>query len=169
MTTASGVTSAVPLAPATDPQAAIAALPTDFRNGWRTSEFWVAIATWLLPLLTVVLHKDLSNLAVPLASLAAGLANGAYAISRAITKSSHNALTAATVSAATTSSAASAEPKLDVAAVTTWVSTMAGAVQALTAALNSPQPTSPMGSASPMSPPTSQVATTASVAVPVEG
>jgi hypothetical protein len=98
----------------------------------RTTEFWVAVTTWLLPILTLIFHENLSNLAVPLATLAAGFANGAYAISRSIVKSGH----AAAVATAGTNASPAASSHLDLTELTTWVSTMAGAVQALTTALS---------------------------------
>lgn len=64
-----------------------AALSKENFQGFRTTEFYVVILTWLLPLATLIWHRDFSSLAVPLATVAAGIANAAYAISRAMTKS----------------------------------------------------------------------------------
>jgi hypothetical protein len=63
------------------------ALSKENFKGFRTTEFYVVILTWLLPLATLIWHRDFSSLAVPLSTLAAGIANAAYAISRAVTKS----------------------------------------------------------------------------------
>lgn len=118
--------------PAAPPQGVIATLDADVRRGYRTTEFWVAISTWLLPILALFLHKDLSSLAVPLATLAAGIANGLYAVSRALTKSGH-----AQALAAASGPHSAAASGIDAAAITAWATSMAGAVQALTAALAS--------------------------------
>jgi hypothetical protein len=67
----------------------VASIDHDGRSGWRTTEFWVSVSTWLLPILTLVWHHDLSSLAVPLAVIAAAAAQAAYTISRAITKKGH--------------------------------------------------------------------------------
>jgi hypothetical protein len=65
----------------------VEALSKENFRGFRTTEFYVVILTWLLPLATLIWHRDFSSLAVPLSTLAAGIANAAYAISRAVTKS----------------------------------------------------------------------------------
>jgi hypothetical protein len=67
----------------------IGSIGHDGRTGWKTTEFWASITTWLLPILTLVFHRDLSSLAMPLAVIAAGGAQAAYTISRAITKKGH--------------------------------------------------------------------------------
>ena len=119
----------------------IQSLDAAFRRGPQTSEFYLAIATWVLPILTLIWHKDLSSLAVPLSAVAAGIANGAYAISRAVTKNSHASAVAAvgTAAAAPTSTSVTAAPAastVDIDDVATWAASMAGAISALTAALN---------------------------------
>jgi hypothetical protein len=99
------------------------------RRGYRTTEFWLTIAIWILPILMLIFHKNLSSLAVPLATLAAGIANSAYTISRALIKNGHaNAVTSTTGPAA-------AQSPVDAATISTWVANMTGAVEALTAAL----------------------------------
>jgi hypothetical protein len=145
--------------PAVPPQGVIATLDADVRRGYRTTEFWVAISTWLLPILALFLHKDLSSLAVPLATLAAGIANGLYAVSRALTKSGH----AQAVAAA--SGPHSAASGIDAAAITAWATSMAGAVQALTAALAS-KPGPPVAGTAPV---TDRDPAVAQLAGPVSG
>jgi hypothetical protein len=126
MTTPSGA------APATwDAQQTMQALDASFRSGPRTTEFYMAVAMWVLPILTLIFHTNLSSLAVPLATIAAGVANGAYVISRAVTKNSQVNAMATVMTTATPQ----ASPALDVPAVASWMSSMAAAVQALTAAL----------------------------------
>jgi hypothetical protein len=140
MTTPSGAAPA-----AWDAQQTMQTLEASFRSGPRTTEFYMAVAMWVLPVLTLIFHTDLSSLAVPLATIAAGIANAAYVISRAITKHSHvNAMANVAMSAAPQPSA----PALDVSAVASWMSSMAAAVQALTAAL----PTSGHAAPSPPAP-----------------
>ena len=70
-----------------DVEQLVEALSKENFKGFRTTEFYVVILTWLLPLATLIWHRDFSSLAVPLSTLAAGIANAAYAISRAVTKS----------------------------------------------------------------------------------
>jgi hypothetical protein len=91
----------------------IGSIDHDGRTGWKTTEFWASITTWLLPILTLIFHRDLSSLAVPLSVVAAGAAQAAYTISRAITKKGHAtavASMAATSAVQATASAAPAAP-----------------------------------------------------------
>lgn len=85
---------------------AISAMSHDARSGWRTTEFWLAITTWLLPILALVFHRDLSSLAMPLAAVGAGVANAAYSVSRAIAKNGHAQAVATVVAGAATRAAA---------------------------------------------------------------
>jgi hypothetical protein len=82
-------------APAFNPQQVISALTVDARSGYRTTEFWIAITTWMLPILALIFHRDLSSLAMPLSAVAAGGANAAYSVSRAVTKNGHSKAIAA--------------------------------------------------------------------------
>jgi hypothetical protein len=77
----------------------VSSIEHDGRSGWKTTEFWVSITTWLLPILTLIWHRDLSSLAVPLAVVAAGAAQAVYTISRAITKKGHAAAIASMATA----------------------------------------------------------------------
>ena len=91
----------------------------DGRSGWKTTEFWASITTWLLPVLTLVFHRDLSSLATPLAVVAAGAAQAVYTISRAITKKGHATALAsmATASPAMLAAASSASASASAAAL----------------------------------------------------
>ena len=80
------MTAAAPESAVSDIEQLIGALSKESLGGFRTTEFYVVILTWLLPLATLIWHRDFSSLAVPLSTLAAGIANAAYAISRAMTK-----------------------------------------------------------------------------------
>jgi hypothetical protein len=77
----------------------ITSLEHDGRSGWRTTEFWASITTWLLPILTLIWHRDLTSLAVPLSVIAAAAAQAVYTISRAITKKGHAAAVASVAAA----------------------------------------------------------------------
>jgi hypothetical protein len=77
----------------------VSSLEHDGRSGWKTTEFWVSITTWLLPIFTLIWHRDLSSLAVPLAVVAAGAAQAVYTISRAIAKKGHATAIASLVAA----------------------------------------------------------------------
>jgi len=57
------------------------------KNGLLTTEFWVTVVTLLLPLGTLVLHRDLSDYVQVIAFAASAVATAAYAISRALAKS----------------------------------------------------------------------------------
>jgi hypothetical protein len=109
-----------------DIEGLIAALSKESLGGFRTTEFYVVILTWLLPLATLIWHRDFSSLAVPLSTLAAGIANAAYAISRAMTKSGR----AKAVAAIT------ANPAGAIASVATQAENLATDIQALRTALN---------------------------------
>jgi hypothetical protein len=111
---------------ASDIEGLIGAISKEGFGGFRTTEFYVVILTWLLPLATLIWHRDFSSLAVPLSTLAAGIANGAYAISRAMTKSGR----ARAVAAITTS------PTVAIGSVATQVENLASEFQALRTALN---------------------------------
>jgi hypothetical protein len=103
----------------------IGSIDHDGRTGWKTTEFWASITTWLLPILTLIFHRDLSSLAVPLSVVAAGAAQAAYTISRAITKKGHAtavASMAATSAVQATASAAPGAPAGSVALTTPAVS-----------------------------------------------
>jgi hypothetical protein len=107
----------------------IGSIDHDGRTGWKTTEFWASITTWLLPILTLIFHRDLSSLAVPLSVVAAGAAQAAYTISRAITKKGHAtavASMAATSAVQATASAAPATPAGSAALTTPAVSGTAG-------------------------------------------
>jgi hypothetical protein len=108
----------------------------DGRSGWKTTEFWASITTWLLPVLTLVFHRDLSSLATPLAVVAAGAAQAVYTISRAITKKGHATALAsmATASPAMLAAASSASAS---------VSSAAPAVSSAAPAVSSAAPASP--------------------------
>ncbi|HEY6478440.1 MAG TPA: hypothetical protein VIZ00_00330 [Streptosporangiaceae bacterium] len=77
----------------------VTSLEHDGRSGWKTTEFWASITTWLLPILTLIWHRDLTSLAVPLAVVAAAGAQAVYTISRAITKKGHAAAIASMAAA----------------------------------------------------------------------
>jgi hypothetical protein len=77
----------------------ITSLEHDGRSGWKTTEFWASITTWLLPILTLIFHRDLTSLAVPLSVIAAAAAQAVYTISRAITKKGHAAAVASVAAA----------------------------------------------------------------------
>jgi len=81
------MTAAAQWSAVSDIEQLVGALSKESLGGFRTTEFYVVILTWLLPLATLIWHRDFSSLAVPLSTLAAGIANAAYAISRAMTKS----------------------------------------------------------------------------------
>ncbi|HMH90766.1 MAG TPA: hypothetical protein VK586_06725 [Streptosporangiaceae bacterium] len=87
----------------------VRSLEHDGRSGWKTTEFWVSITTWLLPILTLIWHRDLSSLAVPLAVVAAGAAQAVYTISRAVAKKGH-ATAIASLAAASPAMLAVAQP-----------------------------------------------------------
>ena len=80
-----------------DVEQLVEALGKENFKGFRTTEFYVVMLTWLLPLATLIWHRDFSSLAVPLSTLAAGVANAAYAISRAVTKNGRAKAVAAIV------------------------------------------------------------------------
>ena len=88
----------------------ISSLEHDGRSGWKTTEFWASITTWLLPILTLIWHRDLTSLAVPLAVVAAAAAQAVYTISRAITKKGHAAAIASMAAASPALLAAAAAP-----------------------------------------------------------
>jgi hypothetical protein len=111
----------------------VGALSKEGFGGFRTTEFYVVILTWLLPLATLIWHRDFSSLAVPLSTLAAGIANAAYAISRAMTKSGR----AQAVAAITTNPAGA------VASVATQAESLSTEIQALRTALNQLSPPDP--------------------------
>jgi hypothetical protein len=111
---------------ASDIEGLIGAITKEGLGGFRTTEFYVVILTWLLPLATLIWHRDFSSLAVPLSALAAGIANAAYAISRAMTKSGR----AKAVAAITTNPAGA------VGSVATQAENLATEIQALRTALN---------------------------------
>ena len=74
-----------------------AVVPADPKPGYLTTEFWVTLITLLLPFITLVFGKDLSNQVPTIAMAAAGLAAACYALSRALTKSARSkAITAIT-------------------------------------------------------------------------
>ena len=104
----------------------IGALSKEGLGGFRTTEFYVVILTWLLPLATLIWHRDFSSLAVPLSTLAAGIANAAYAISRAMTKSGR----------ANAVAAIAANPAGAIAAGASQAESLAAEIQALRSALD---------------------------------
>jgi trimeric autotransporter adhesin len=126
-------------APAADPASLLAevsglaqlvnSVAHDGRSGWKTTEFWASITTWLLPVLTLVFHRDLSSLATPLAVVAAGAAQAVYTISRAITKKGH---------ATALASMATASPAMLAAASSASASASAAALAASSAAPTAP-------------------------------
>jgi hypothetical protein len=59
------------------------------KPGFQTTEFWVVILTALLPLLTLIFHKDFTNQVQTWATAAAGLATVIYIISRSFVKSAY--------------------------------------------------------------------------------
>jgi len=59
------------------------------KTGYLTTEFWVVIFTALLPLFTLIFHKDFTDQVQTWAAAAAGLATVAYIISRAFVKSAY--------------------------------------------------------------------------------
>jgi len=109
-----------------DVEQLVEALSKENFKGFRTTEFYVVILTWLLPLATLIWHRDFSSLAVPLSTLAAGIANAAYAISRAVTKSGR-AKAIATITANPSGAIASGASTLE---------SLAADVQALRTALD---------------------------------
>jgi hypothetical protein len=127
----------------------IGSIDHDGRTGWKTTEFWASITTWLLPILTLIFHRDLSSLAVPLSVVAAGAAQAAYTISRAITKKGH---ATAIASMAATSAVQAATPATPAApAAPAAPATPAGSV-ALTAPAAPGTPAPSVGSAGPAVP-----------------
>lgn len=88
----------------------VTSLEHDGRSGWKTTEFWASITTWLLPILTLIWHRDLTSLAVPLAVVAAAAAQAVYTISRAITKKGHAAAIASMAAASPALLAAAPPP-----------------------------------------------------------
>jgi hypothetical protein len=88
----------------------ITSLEHDGRSGWKTTEFWASITTWLLPILTLIWHRDLTSLAVPLSVIAAAAAQAVYTISRAITKKGHATAVASVAAASPALLAAVAPP-----------------------------------------------------------
>jgi hypothetical protein len=117
----------------TDIEQLVDALGKENFNGFRTTEFYVVILTWLLPLVTLIWHRDFSSLAVPLSTLAAGIANAAYAISRAMTKSGRAKAVAAI----------SANPARAIASGASVAENLAADIQALRAALDKLPPEAP--------------------------
>jgi hypothetical protein len=120
------MTAAAPESAVSDIEQLIGALSKESLGGFRTTEFYVVILTWLLPLATLIWHRDFSSLAVPLSTLAAGIANAAYAISRAMTKSGRAKAVAAIA----------ANPAGAIAAGATQVKSLAADIQALRTALD---------------------------------
>ena len=116
-----------------DVEQLIGALSKEGLGGFRTTEFYVVILTWLLPLATLIWHRDFSSLAVPLSTLAAGIANAAYAISRAMTKSGR----------ANAVAAFAANPGGAIAAGAAQAESLAADIQALRTALNQVPPATP--------------------------
>jgi len=114
-----------------DPAQVIASINAGLRRGPRTTEFWLTLSTWILPILTIILHQNLGSLAVPLATFVTGIANAAYAISRSLTKTGS---LSAVIGAGGLNAA---NPPIDMATVNTWVMSTAAALQAMTAALDS--------------------------------
>jgi hypothetical protein len=86
----------------------VSSLEHDGRSGWKTTEFWASITTWLLPILALIWHRDLSSLAVPLAVVAAAAAQAVYTISRSITKKGHATAIASMAAAASLGAPAAA-------------------------------------------------------------
>jgi len=64
-----------------------AAVPPRLKAGFLTTEFWATVVTLLLPFLTLILHKDLTDQVEMIAAAAAAIASASYSISRAIAKS----------------------------------------------------------------------------------
>jgi hypothetical protein len=126
--------SAAAQAPAvSDIEQVIGALSKEGFGGFRTTEFYVVILTWLLPLATLIWHRDFSSLAVPLSTLAAGIANAAYAISRAMTKSGR----------ANAVAAIAANPAGSLASGAAQAASLAADIQALRTALDQLPPETP--------------------------
>jgi RHS repeat-associated protein len=120
----------------------VEALSKENFKGLRTTEFYVVILTWLLPVATLIWHRDFSSLAVPLSTLAAGIANAAYAISRAMTKSGR----------ARAIAAITANPAGAIASGASTAESLAADIQALRSALeklpaDSPAPLAAAGGA----------------------
>ena len=116
-----------------DIEQVIGALSKEGFGGFRTTEFYVVILTWLLPLATLIWHRDFSSLAVPLSTLAAGIANAAYAISRAMTKSGR----------ANAVAAIAANPAGSLASGAAQAASLAADIQALRTALDQLPPERP--------------------------
>lgn len=127
------MTAAAPESAVSDIEQLIGALSKESLGGFRTTEFYVVILTWLLPLATLIWHRDFSSLAVPLSTLAAGIANAAYAISRAMTKSGRAKAVAAIA----------ANPAGAIAAGATQAKSLAADIQALRTALDQLPPDTP--------------------------
>jgi hypothetical protein len=62
-------------------------IQTEPKAGLQTTEFWVTVVTLLLPVLTLIFHKDFSNQVEAIATVAAAIATAAYSVSRALAKS----------------------------------------------------------------------------------
>jgi hypothetical protein len=127
------VTATAPGSAASDLEQVIGALSKEGLGGFRTTEFYVVILTWLLPLATLIWHRDFSSLAVPLSTLAAGIANAAYAISRAMTKSGR----------ANAVAAIAANPAGAIASGAAQAERLAADIQALRTALDQLPPDTP--------------------------
>jgi hypothetical protein len=59
------------------------------KPGFQTTEFWVVILTAMLPLFTLIFHKDFTSEVQTWAAVAAGLATVIYTISRSFVKSAY--------------------------------------------------------------------------------
>lgn len=69
------------------------------KPGYLTTEFWATILTLLLPVLTLIFHKDFSGQTQAFAAAAAGVATAVYSLSRSFAKSGQAKANAAVASA----------------------------------------------------------------------
>lgn len=74
--------------------------PPVVKDGWRTTEFYVAVFSLLAPLMTLAFHRDFSQEVQALAVASAAFVNGAYALGRAIVKAAHSSAAGQVQSAA---------------------------------------------------------------------
>lgn len=59
------------------------------KPGYLTTEFYVTLAGFVLPLCTFIWHRDFSGYVQTVAQAAAAIASVAYIISRAVVKRAH--------------------------------------------------------------------------------
>lgn len=109
---------------------------TSAEPGYTTTEFWVTLLTLVMPVVTLIFHRDFSTQIQVLSVAAAALASAVYAIARTVRK------TAADNRAGSMTAAASVNPPAaandDAALSRAQLNQIAAGVKAINAALGTP-------------------------------